>query len=59
MQLETGGAHPLMSAQRSSTLVTYRALYPFPARNAAELSLEADCLIEVRHTQTHTNISSN
>ncbi|XP_067097402.1 intersectin-2a isoform X2 [Osmerus mordax] len=52
VQLETGGAHPLMSAQRSSTLVTYRALYPFPARNADELSLEADCLIEVDQQTT-------
>uniref|UniRef100_A0A673FYI2 Intersectin-2-like n=1 Tax=Sinocyclocheilus rhinocerous TaxID=307959 RepID=A0A673FYI2_9TELE len=28
-------------------LTTYRALYPFTARNSEELTLEADCLIEV------------
>ncbi|XP_073349474.1 intersectin-2a isoform X2 [Pagrus major] len=34
-------------AQRSSKLTTYRALYSFVARNADELSVDADCLIEV------------
>uniref|UniRef100_A0A8C1V5N0 Intersectin 2a n=1 Tax=Cyprinus carpio TaxID=7962 RepID=A0A8C1V5N0_CYPCA len=30
-----------------AALTTYRALYPFTARNSDELTLEADCLIEV------------
>nr|XP_055042251.1 intersectin-2a isoform X2 [Misgurnus anguillicaudatus] len=30
-----------------TTPTTYRALYPFTARNTEELSLDADCLIEV------------
>ncbi|XP_070843175.1 intersectin-2a isoform X6 [Chaetodon trifascialis] len=34
-------------AQRSSKLTTYRALYSFVARNTDELSVDADCLIEV------------
>ncbi|TSO15218.1 Intersectin-2 [Bagarius yarrelli] len=32
---------------KNSTLSTYKALYPFTARNSDELSLEADGLIEV------------
>ncbi|KAK0142663.1 Intersectin-2 [Merluccius polli] len=35
-----GGAPPVV-------MTLYRALYPFTARNTDELSLEADCLIEV------------
>uniref|UniRef100_A0A668AEI6 Intersectin 2a n=1 Tax=Myripristis murdjan TaxID=586833 RepID=A0A668AEI6_9TELE len=46
-QQERGGQHPSLAAPRSSNLTTYRALYPFVARNADELSLDADCLIEV------------
>uniref|UniRef100_UPI003AAB5237 intersectin-2-like n=1 Tax=Centroberyx gerrardi TaxID=166262 RepID=UPI003AAB5237 len=50
-QQERGGQHPVLMAQRSSNLTAYRALYPFVARNADELSLDADCLIEVdEHT---------
>ncbi|XP_056336813.1 intersectin-2a [Danio aesculapii] len=30
-----------------SSLTSYRALYPFTARNSDELTLEADCLIQV------------
>uniref|UniRef100_A0AAY4D0E8 Intersectin 2a n=1 Tax=Denticeps clupeoides TaxID=299321 RepID=A0AAY4D0E8_9TELE len=33
--------------RRSATLVTYKALYSFAARNTEELSLDAGCLIEV------------
>ncbi|XP_028252770.1 intersectin-2-like isoform X2 [Parambassis ranga] len=37
--------------QAASTLTTYRALYSFVARNADELTIDADCLIEVdEHT---------
>ncbi|XP_029966081.1 intersectin-2a isoform X2 [Salarias fasciatus] len=37
--------------QLASQLTTYKALYSFVARNADELSIEADCLIEVdEHT---------
>ncbi|KAM4633515.1 intersectin-2a isoform 2-T2 [Polymixia lowei] len=47
-QQERGGQpHPSVMAPRSTNLTTYRALYPFVARNADELSLEAECLIEV------------
>ncbi|XP_034018749.1 intersectin-2a isoform X2 [Thalassophryne amazonica] len=35
------------AAQPSPSLATYRALYSFVARNADELSVDADCLIEV------------
>ncbi|XP_067337125.1 intersectin-2a isoform X3 [Channa argus] len=38
---------PMLGAQRSSRLSTYRALYSFVARNADELSIDAGCLIEV------------
>lgn len=34
--------------QPPTKLTVYRALYPFVARNADELSVDADCLIEVR-----------
>ncbi|KAF3702763.1 Intersectin-2 SH3 domain-containing protein 1B SH3P18 SH3P18-like WASP-associated protein [Channa argus] len=37
---------PMLGAQRSSRLSTYRALYSFVARNADELSIDAGCLIE-------------
>uniref|UniRef100_UPI0037E713B5 intersectin-2-like isoform X2 n=1 Tax=Semicossyphus pulcher TaxID=241346 RepID=UPI0037E713B5 len=33
--------------EQSSKLTSYRALYSFVARNADELSIDADCLIEV------------
>uniref|UniRef100_A0A6Q2YYZ7 Intersectin 2a n=1 Tax=Esox lucius TaxID=8010 RepID=A0A6Q2YYZ7_ESOLU len=47
-QMERGGAlHPSLNVERSLTLISYRALYPFTARSANELSLDADCLIEV------------
>ncbi|XP_072533626.1 intersectin-2a isoform X2 [Salminus brasiliensis] len=39
------GVQPVLNAQ--GKLNTYRALYPFTARNADELTLVADCLIEV------------
>ncbi|KAI4882672.1 hypothetical protein NFI96_008925, partial [Prochilodus magdalenae] len=39
------GVQLVLNAQ--GKLNTYRALYPFTARNADELTLEADCLIEV------------
>ncbi|XP_042359063.1 intersectin-2a [Plectropomus leopardus] len=43
---ERGGQQqPVLVAQRSST--TYKALYSFVARNADELSIDADGLIEV------------
>ncbi|XP_041660585.1 intersectin-2a isoform X2 [Cheilinus undulatus] len=42
------GAQQLLSLdQQSSKLTSYRALYSFVARNADELSIDADCLIEV------------
>ncbi|KAL0967131.1 hypothetical protein UPYG_G00248170 [Umbra pygmaea] len=47
-RLEGGESrHPVLNAERSSTLTSYRALYPFTARSTDELSLDADCLIEV------------
>ncbi|XP_024000762.1 intersectin-2, partial [Salvelinus sp. IW2-2015] len=42
-----GGQHPVLNAERLLTLTSCRALYPFTARNADELSLDADCFIEV------------
>uniref|UniRef100_A0A4W5JYT4 SH3 domain-containing protein n=1 Tax=Hucho hucho TaxID=62062 RepID=A0A4W5JYT4_9TELE len=42
-----GGQHPVLNAERLLTLTSCRALYPFAARNADELSLDADCFIEV------------
>uniref|UniRef100_A0A671WT35 Intersectin 2a n=1 Tax=Sparus aurata TaxID=8175 RepID=A0A671WT35_SPAAU len=44
---ERGAQQLVALAQRSSKLTTYRALYSFVARNADELSVDADCLIEV------------
>ncbi|XP_049913956.1 intersectin-2-like [Epinephelus moara] len=45
---ERGGQkQPVLVAQKSSKLTTYRALYSFVARNADELSIDADGLIEV------------
>uniref|UniRef100_A0A8C9ZHF7 Intersectin 2a n=1 Tax=Sander lucioperca TaxID=283035 RepID=A0A8C9ZHF7_SANLU len=44
---ERGGQQPVLVAQRSSKLTTYRALYSFVARNADELSIDASGLIEV------------
>ncbi|XP_051951880.1 intersectin-2a isoform X1 [Xyrauchen texanus] len=42
---------PVVTTEDISTfLTTYRALYPFTARNSDELSLEADCLIEVNES---------
>ncbi|KAI4874469.1 hypothetical protein NFI96_026243 [Prochilodus magdalenae] len=41
----SAGVQLVLNAQ--GKLNTYRALYPFTARNADELTLEADCLIEV------------
>ena len=41
-QKEAGGGGPA-----AAVMTLYRALYPFVARNAEELSLEAGCLIEV------------
>lgn len=40
-----GGHQPVL--MRASKLTTYRALYSFVARNTEELSVDADCLIEV------------
>lgn len=39
------GGH--QEARQISKVVVYRALYSFQARNADELSIDADCLIEV------------
>lgn len=50
-----------MGQQLAPKLTTYRALYSFVARNADELSVDADCLIEVRSTHPrckHTGYSS-
>ncbi|XP_068433588.1 intersectin-2a isoform X4 [Clinocottus analis] len=44
---ERGEQQPALAAQRPSKLTTYRALYSFVARNADELSIDADGLIEV------------
>uniref|UniRef100_A0A3P8ZP88 Intersectin 2a n=1 Tax=Esox lucius TaxID=8010 RepID=A0A3P8ZP88_ESOLU len=53
-QMERGGAlHPSLNVERSLTLISYRALYPFTARSANELSLDADCLIEVQCFRQH------
>uniref|UniRef100_A0A671LB05 Intersectin-2-like n=1 Tax=Sinocyclocheilus anshuiensis TaxID=1608454 RepID=A0A671LB05_9TELE len=39
---------PMVTTEATcAALTTYRALYPFTARNSDELTLEADCLIEV------------
>lgn len=50
-----------MGQQLAPKLSTYRALYSFVARNADELSIDADCLIEVRSTHSrckHAGYSS-
>ncbi|KAM9338901.1 intersectin-2-like [Symphorus nematophorus] len=44
---DKGGQQLALVAQRPSKLTMYRALYSFVARNADELSVDADCLIEV------------
>ncbi|XP_036941845.1 intersectin-2a isoform X2 [Acanthopagrus latus] len=44
---ERGAQQLVVLAQRSSKPTTYRALYSFVARNTDELSVDADCLIEV------------
>lgn len=44
-----------MGQQLAPKLTTYRALYSFVARNADELSVDADCLIEVRSTHPRCN----
>ncbi|XP_067427721.1 intersectin-2a isoform X3 [Thunnus thynnus] len=46
-KLERGGQQPVTVPQQSSNLTSYRALYSFVARNTDELSIDADCLIEV------------
>nr|XP_046228563.1 intersectin-2-like isoform X2 [Scatophagus argus] len=46
-ELNGGGRHLGLVVQRSSKLTMYRALYSFVARNTDELSVDADCLIEV------------
>ena len=55
---ERGGRqHPVLNADSLLTLTSCRALYPFTARNADELSLDADCFIEVHtHTLEHTRV---
>lgn len=37
-----------MQHRKSAALTSFKALYPFSARNAEELSFEADDVIEVR-----------
>ncbi|XP_076872665.1 intersectin-2a isoform X3 [Brachyhypopomus gauderio] len=45
------GVEPVLDVQeKSGDLSTYRALYPFTARNVDELSLDADCLILVNES---------
>ncbi|XP_053192529.1 intersectin-2a [Scomber japonicus] len=46
-KLEKGEQKPVTVPQRSSKLTSYKALYSFVARNTDELSIDADCLIEV------------
>uniref|UniRef100_A0A8C2IF72 Intersectin 2a n=1 Tax=Cyprinus carpio TaxID=7962 RepID=A0A8C2IF72_CYPCA len=42
------GLQPVVTTEDTCPhLTSYRALYPFTARNSEELTLEADCLIEV------------
>uniref|UniRef100_A0A4W6EIW8 Intersectin 2a n=1 Tax=Lates calcarifer TaxID=8187 RepID=A0A4W6EIW8_LATCA len=41
------------AAQQQFMPTMYRALYSFVARNADELSIDADCLIEVQDTHSH------
>ncbi|KAF7666555.1 hypothetical protein LDENG_00101420 [Lucifuga dentata] len=42
-----GRQQAVLKTSPSSNLITYRALYPFVARNADELSVDANCIIEV------------
>lgn len=51
------GQLPGLVGQRSVNLTTYRALYSFVARNADELSIDADGLIEVCGKNTHNDNS--
>uniref|UniRef100_A0A9J7XK77 Intersectin 2a n=1 Tax=Cyprinus carpio carpio TaxID=630221 RepID=A0A9J7XK77_CYPCA len=45
---ENKSLQPVVTTEATcAALTTYRALYPFTARNSDELTLEADCLIEV------------
>ncbi|TRY57085.1 hypothetical protein DNTS_023972 [Danionella cerebrum] len=45
---ETKGLQPIVGSDEAHTdLSTFRALYPFTARNSEELTLELDCLIQV------------
>ncbi|XP_051732084.1 intersectin-2a isoform X3 [Ctenopharyngodon idella] len=45
---ENKSLQPVVTTEDTCTpLTTYRALYPFTARNSDELTLEADCLIQV------------
>ncbi|XP_058612265.1 intersectin-2a isoform X2 [Onychostoma macrolepis] len=45
---ENKSLQPVVTSEATcAALTTYRALYPFTARNSDELTLEADCLIEV------------
>ncbi|KAK9956426.1 hypothetical protein ABG768_014161 [Culter alburnus] len=45
---ENKSLQPVVITEDTCTpLTTYRALYPFTARNSDELTLEADCLIQV------------
>ena len=47
-----GGLKPQATEHRKSAMLTsFRALYPFTARNLEELSFEADEVIEVRTIQ--------
>ncbi|ROL51010.1 Intersectin-2 [Anabarilius grahami] len=44
---ENKSLQPVVTTEDTCTpLTTYRALYPFTARNSDELTLEADCLIQ-------------
>ena len=49
----TGGLQPRASQHRkSAALTSFRALYPFTARNQDELSFDADDVIEVRKSES-------
>uniref|UniRef100_A0A8C2DZ74 Intersectin 2a n=1 Tax=Cyprinus carpio TaxID=7962 RepID=A0A8C2DZ74_CYPCA len=48
---ENKSLQPVVTTEATcAALTTYRALYPFTARNSDELTLEADCLIEVNES---------